>query len=128
MTREDPKLLPICHFCGEYKGVGICKNPSCSESVLGIGEGHPIESDSKNQSCSFCKKKSIVSCVRCGRSFCQTHSEGVDLTRLGSLHQRLGTCVECKQVVCDSCWIFNPNGDILCLTHLEEKSETQGFH
>lgn len=123
MTREDPKLLPICQFCGEYKGVGKCKNPSCSESRQETEDEPPLESDSKNHSCSLCKKKSIVSCIRCGRGFCQTHSKGANLTQLGSFHQRLGTCVECKQVVCDSCWIFDSNGDILCLTHLEEKRE-----
>lgn len=125
MTREDPQLLPICQFCGEYKGVGMCKNPACSGFKQELETGSPNMRDSVIRSCNVCKKESVVSCVQCGRGFCQTHSDGAKLNQLGSFHQQLGTCVECKQVVCENCWILNPNGNIVCLIHLEEKRDTR---
>jgi hypothetical protein len=125
MTREDPTLLPICQFCGEYKGVGICKNPTCSGSKQDMENEGSNKRDSVNRFCSVCKKDAVVFCVHCGRGFCLIHNEGVKLNRLESFHQHLGTCVECKQVVCEKCWILNPNGDIVCLAHLEETRETR---
>jgi hypothetical protein len=102
----------------------VCKNPACSGSKKDMENEGSDERDSANRSCSVCKNESVVFCVQCGRGFCLNHGEGVKLTRLVSFHQRLGTCTECKQVVCEECWILNPNGDIVCLKHLEEKRKT----
>jgi hypothetical protein len=118
MSREDPLLLPICQQCGKYKGVGPCKNPSCSE----------FENESKisvqaMKSCIICEKQQQVVCSRCGQGFCKEHGAGAELNQLATLNQRLGTCVECKKVVCDNCWILNPNGDIVCLIHLEDRGK-----
>ena len=133
MTREDPQLLPICEKCGKYKGVGPCKNISCPESVKHSEEGEPMTrednpNESVNNPCSICGKEQVAICSQCGKGFCQTHSEGADLNLLGNFHQHVGTCVECQKVVCENCWILNPNGDIVCLTHLEEERKTRGFH
>jgi hypothetical protein len=83
---------------------------------------------SANQACSICKNDLILSCSQCGQGFCKTHSEGSQLSQLGTFHQRVGTCVECHEVVCENCWILNPNGDIVCLTHVEKERKTRGFH
>ena len=133
MTREDPHLLPICQKCGKYKGVGPCKNPSCPEFVKHSTEGETMigkenPEESVSNPCSICAKEEIVICSQCGKGFCQTHGDGADLNQLRDFHQHVGTCVECKKVVCESCWILNPNGDIVCLKHLEEERKSRGIH
>ncbi len=125
MKREDPLLLPICNHCGKYKGVGSCKNPACpgflgqsEKGELVVEEGSSKEST--NLPCSICRNNQVVVCVQCGKGFCQTHSVGSELNQLGTFHQRVGTCVECQHVVCDNCWILNPDGKIVCLTHVKK--------
>ena len=115
--RDDPLLLPICQACGKYKGVGICKNPDCSESIR--------KSDASVSSCDFCGRRKVLTCVQCGQSFCEGHGKGANLHRLEFFHQRVGTCIMCEQYVCEKCWILNPNGDIVCLRHLEEERKNQ---
>jgi hypothetical protein len=119
MTREDPLLLPICGHCGKYKGVGPCKNPACPRSERQSHNGEPVTEEDVKRPCRICMKDQVLTCAQCGQGFCQKHSVGAELNQLGSFHQRIGTCVECQQVVCEYCWILNPNGDIVCLKHLE---------
>jgi hypothetical protein len=126
MKREDSQLLPLCKFCGKYKGIGLCKDPACPGSMKQVDREEPdIERDNgkerTKQPCVVCGKQQIVTCTQCGEGYCETHSIGAELNQLGSFHQRVGTCVECQQVVCEKCWILNPNGDIICLTHLEKE-------
>jgi hypothetical protein len=133
MKREDPLILPICNHCGKYKGVGYCKNPACPGFLgqLDEEESETEEDNSKesvNQPCSLCRNDQVLACVQCGQGFCQTHSLGADLNKLGTFHQRVGTCVECHQVVCENCWILNPNGDIVCLYHIKNERKTRVFH
>lgn len=133
MKREDPLLLPICNYCGKYKGVGPCKNPACSGALRQSEEGESMmeENSSKesvNQHCSICRKDQVLVCAQCGQGFCHAHSVGSELNQLDTFHQRVGTCVECQQVVCENCWILNPSGDIICLTHVEKERKTRGFH
>ena len=128
MKREDPVLLPICNHCGKYKGVGQCKNPTCQGSLKhSEKEGYVMEKDSSKESvsqpCSICQNDKVVTCSQCGQGFCITHGVGHDLNQLKTFHQRVGTCVECHQVVCENCWILNPSGDIVCLTHIEEERQ-----
>ena len=128
MKREDPVLLPICNHCGKYKGVGHCKNPACPGSLRQLEKGgSEIEEDSSkkpvNQLCSICMNDQVLTCSQCGQGFCTTHGLGSELNQLGTFHQRVGTCVECHQVVCENCWILNPSGDIVCLTHVEKERE-----
>ncbi len=120
MTRDDPLLLPVCQSCGEYKGVGECRNPSCS----GSDNGKKIAIRYTNQKCTICGQSQVVTCIQCGTGYCETHSVGAELNNLGSFHQRIGTCVECNHNVCEKCWILNPNGDIVCLVHLEKDRES----
>ena len=125
MTREDPLLLPICQKCGKYKGVGPCKNLACSES-----DGH-ITMDPEHHSiisCSKCAEERVGVCSKCGKGFCKTHGKGAESKRLDNFHQIVGTCVECNQVVCEDCWILNPNGDIVCLEHLEKGRKSEHLH
>ncbi|MFW9788855.1 MAG: hypothetical protein ACFFE1_14335 [Candidatus Thorarchaeota archaeon] len=117
-SREDPFLLPMCQQCGKYKGVGPCRNASCSE----------FEKESNldfraTKTCSICDRHQQVVCSQCGQGFCKEHGVGAELNQLATFNQHVGTCVECKLVVCDDCWILNPNGDILCLLHLEESGK-----
>ena len=133
MTREDPQLLPICQTCGKYKGVGPCKNISCQEFEKQSEEGESMTREVSPiepvvNPCTMCGMEHVVICAQCGKGFCQTHSEGADLNHLGNFHQHVGTCVECRKVVCENCWIMNSNGDIVCLTHLEKERKTRGFH
>ena len=59
------------------------------------------------------------------QSFCEEHGKGANLHRLEFFHQRVGTCIVCEQYVCERCWILNPNGDIVCLRHLDEKRKSR---
>ena len=126
--REDPVLLPICNHCGKYKGVGPCKNPSCQgarEHKEKVGSENEEDTSKKlvTQPCNVCKNDQVITCSQCGQGFCRTHGVGHDLNHLGTFHQRIGTCVECQEVVCENCWILNPNGDIVCLTHVEKERQ-----
>ncbi len=133
MKRENPRLLPICQYCGKYKGIGQCTNPKCqsSEKHMDKQEQVSLESSARDheyQHCSICERDIEVICNQCGRGYCNLHSVGFNLNRLENFHQRVGTCIQCQQVVCERCWILNPNGDIICLTHLEKEHESAGFH
>lgn len=124
MRREDPLLLPICEKCGKYKGIGPCKSPDCPASI----DNHEITHKPRNQSCKKCDKEAIVFCSQCKSGYCKTHSKGSKSNQLTDFHQCVGTCVECNQIICEDCWILNPNGDIVCLKHIEEKRKTEHFH
>jgi len=129
MTRENPLLLPICSHCGKYKGIGPCKNPACTEYVGELEtEKRKSSNVSINRECTICGAEEVYVCVQCGKGFCKLHSTGAEMNHLGSFHQHVGTCIECKQVVCEDCWILNPNGDILCLIHLEDAQKSNEFH
>ena len=133
MKREDSFLLPMCNHCGKYKGIGYCNNPVCPEFQRQLDKGDSVmEDDSLNnsvyQSCSICKKEQVITCKQCGQGFCKTHSAGSESKQFVSFHQHIGTCVECQEVVCENCWILNPNGDIICLIHVEREPKNKGFH
>jgi hypothetical protein len=126
MKREDSFLLPMCNHCGKYKGIGYCKNPVCPEFQRRLNTGESeMRGDSSNksvkQSCSICGKEQVIACTQCGQGYCQIHGAGSESKQLLSFHQRVGTCIECQEVVCENCWILNPNGDIICLTHVERE-------
>ncbi len=128
MKRDDPALLPICKHCGKYKGVGLCKNQACPGSLGHLEEGgsemeEAISKKPAVQPCSICKNDQVVTCTQCGQGFCKTHGIGHELKQMGTFHQRVGTCVECQQVVCENCWILNPSGDIVCLAHVEKERQ-----
>ncbi len=129
MTRDDPLLLPICQSCGEYKGVGSCKNPRCQEYILG---GTTQEEDNAdectNQECNICGREKYAVCTQCDRVFCEPHSLGFNSTRFVNFNQHLGTCIECQKIVCENCWILGPNGEITCLIHLEKERKSRTFH
>ena len=127
MTREDDKILPMCQYCGKYKGIGPCKDPTCPGSKEQAEAGVVSKIPTSNP-CSMCDDEIVVQCAQCGQGYCQIHGKGAELSRLGDFYQHIGTCVECKKNVCENCWILNPNGDILCLIHLEKQREKQGIH
>lgn len=129
MTRDDPLLLPLCQFCGEYKGVGSCKNPRCQMYFVGgTTQERDNANESTNQECNICGKIKYARCTKCGREFCEPHSLGVNSTRFVNFHQHLGTCVECQKIVCENCWILSPKGEIICLIHVEEERKSGAFH
>ncbi len=78
-----------------------------------------------DNTCRMCMEKQVVVCNQCGEGFCEAHGKGAELSQLADFHQQVGTCVECQKVVCEACWILNPNGDIVCLTHLEQERKTR---
>ncbi len=121
MTRDDPLLLPICPVCGKYKGVGRCKNSSCSSSKNTMSGENSVESrkGSTHNSCSLCESTAVVTCCRCNRSFCETHGNNQGDGYLVKWNQRVGTCSICTQVVCENCWILEDEGAITCLAHHE---------
>lgn len=122
MTRDDPLLLPICQGCGEYKGVGLCKNSTCSSSKITSNRENSVKmrKESVHKSCSLCESTSVVTCNSCNRSFCEIHGSGQGERYLVKWNQRVGTCSICTQVVCENCWILEEEGAITCLVHLEE--------
>ena len=116
MTRGSYDLLPYCPRCGQYKGIGDCKNPNCG----GISEnGEPI--DNKTSTCAVCSSSGAVSCSVCGQNYCMDHSAGADQIELIFVDQHVGTCDICGKIVCEYCWILNKDGKITCLNHLESK-------
>ena len=127
MTREDDQVLPMCQHCGKYKGVGPCKDPSCQGFQEQSEDGQITKTGSATPCC-MCYEDLVVSCTQCGRGYCESHGKGAELSRLSDFHQHVGTCIECKRVVCENCWILNPNGDIVCLAHLEKQRKTQRNH
>jgi hypothetical protein len=118
MTRDDPLILPICQVCRKYKGIGPCKNPGCSESDSSSGES-ALSKQSPEAECSLCENEALVSCVRCARKFCLTHSKEEVESQLTRRDQRVGTCSICNQLVCEHCWILEGNGAITCIVHNE---------
>ncbi len=119
MTRNSPDILPYCPHCGTYKGVGPCKNSKCDKTVL-------IDLDKNQQhtvDCRICSKEGIISCPQCGGYYCEEHAMGYTENKLISIDQYMGTCVICNQVVCELCWIFDSNGAVNCLRHLQRKDK-----
>lgn len=113
MTRNTPKILPYCQHCGDFKGVGLCRNPECAETKhVSIGF-----LQSQSGKCIICSKDGEQLCSRCGISYCDKHAIGKDESILSSNEQHLGTCVICGEVICEQCWIFNSKGSITCLVH-----------
>lgn len=121
MTRDDPLLLPICQVCGKYKGVGLCKNSSCSSSKFTSSRENSVEmrKGSTHNSCSLCESVAVFLCSKCNRGFCEIHGTGQIEGQLVKCDQRLGTCSICKKVVCENCWILEGDGAITCLAHHE---------
>ncbi|MGY5858786.1 MAG: hypothetical protein RTU63_05415 [Candidatus Thorarchaeota archaeon] len=118
MTRNTPEILPYCQHCGSYKGVGTCKNPKCDKSKQVDIKALRYESSR----CTICSTEGSISCSRCGGFYCNEHAIGSEETKLMSNEQHLGTCVVCGAVICERCWIFNNNGSVTCLVHLESKN------
>ena len=77
-----------------------------------------------NQSneCAICSAVGDDSCARCGNSYCAKHARGKEESRLVSIEQHLGTCVLCGAIICEQCWIFNNDGFVTCLGHLESQN------
>ena len=115
-------ILPYCQVCGKYKGVGPCKDPTCVASRV---EGGNVTKEMKESSCDICGERQIMTCNQCGRGFCEQHSEHGDKSQLTAFDQQVGTCIQCEKVVCENCWILNPNGEIICLVHLENERESR---
>jgi hypothetical protein len=117
MTRNTPQILPYCQHCGEYKGVGPCKNPSCDRTqtvtITSIHQQH--------SKCTICSKGGEYSCKRCGRSFCEEHSSERNEKYLINIEQHIGTCNVCGNFVCEHCWILDEDGKIICIAHLVSK-------
>jgi hypothetical protein len=119
MTRNTPEILPYCQHCGSYKGVGICNNPKCDKTKqIDIRTLR-----TKSNRCVICEADGLVLCSRCGDYYCNTHAIGHRESKLVSIMQYLGTCVVCGKVICERCWIFNNNGLVTCLVHLESKNK-----
>ena len=119
MTRDSDEILPYCPHCGTYKGVGPCKNPLCDKTTRIDFDTIKVHS----HNCQICSKEGIISCSRCGRYYCEQHAIGHLESKLVSLDQYMGTCVICGQVICESCWIFDNNGAVICLQHIERKDK-----
>ena len=115
MTRNTPEILPYCQHCGNYKGVGICKNPKCDKTKL-VDIRALREHSNK---CVICSTDGNISCSRCKGIYCDTHAIGRVENRLMSVDQHLGTCVLCGVIICEHCWILNNNGLVTCFAHLE---------
>ncbi|KXH76535.1 MAG: hypothetical protein AM326_06920 [Candidatus Thorarchaeota archaeon SMTZ-45] len=128
MKRDDPLLLPLCQICGEYKGVGPCKNPACPDcfSRDTALRKEDVEQNT-HQTCGICGKVKFVSCAQCGNSFCESHSLGANSNHFMNFNQHLGTCVECLKIICENCWILSPKGEIICLVHLEKERKTHAY-
>jgi hypothetical protein len=127
MTRDDPLLLPICQVCGNYKGVGPCKNSSCSSSKITSSRENSVEMkiEPAPKSCSLCGSVAVVSCGECNRGFCEIHGTGQIEGQLLKWDQRIGTCSICQKVVCENCWILESDGAITCFVHHEGSHKHQ---
>jgi hypothetical protein len=120
MTRNKASLLPFCRYCGQYKGIGQCKNPSCASKRLLDADLQKL----KNGTCMVCRDSVSQACYRCGKGYCTKHSEGSYRSTLTKLDQHLGTCVICGKIICENCWIFNQKGEVTCQIHHPSASIT----
>ena len=124
--KYNPLLDPFCNECGMYKGIGFCKNPDCksqipeSENETDSGVQTRYKQVNQQNLCCLCENLSIVICCRCNQGYCETHSSGLNESRLCHKDQHIGLCIKCQRFVCENCWILNDSGSILCLNHLEE--------
>lgn len=126
MRRDAARILPYCPFCGEYKGVGPCRNTTCRGSSIKELDRTPSKEPVRTEAgvCIVCKGIVVQKCVRCKRGYCIEHSEHHTANELLSVKQHLGTCISCGQIVCEYCWILDERGKILCLQHSAENAKT----
>ena len=113
MARNSSTILPFCKHCGEYKGLGSCKNPNCQ----GMTSSESDMLKKREYKCAICGDTVMSHCIRCRLGYCSLHSKGMKETSLVSLDQHVGTCTLCGETVCEQCWIFNHFGDITCQIH-----------
>jgi hypothetical protein len=113
MTRNTPNILPFCRNCGEYKGLGPCRNPDCKE----IDPASTEKLNRHRNRCVICGDLATHHCFRCGMGYCDWHSKNMTETRLVDIEQHLGTCTVCGEIVCEQCWIFNNLGLVTCQAH-----------
>ena len=116
MQNKSDLLNPFCGQCGDYKGLGPCKRCDASKS---------IDTSKQVRICSRCKEAAVVSCFRCGSNFCSTHAVNSRSSKLTEVKQIIGTCKMCSNQICEDCWILDESGRIICMVHLEEKTENQ---
>ena len=121
MTRNTPQMLPYCQHCGEYKGVGSCKNPACDKTQTFMTSS----TSQQNTKCTVCSEPGEYSCERCGRSFCEKHASERTEIHLVSIEQHIGTCNVCGKLVCEHCWILDDQGMITCIAHLAVKKRAE---
>ena len=117
MQNKSDMLNPFCDQCGEYKGLGPCKRCDTNESR---------DTSKQAKVCSRCKKTAVITCFRCGANFCSIHSANSQRSRLAEAKHLIGTCSRCDTLICEDCWILEEAGKIICLVHLEEKTENVG--
>ncbi len=115
MTRGSSEILPICPYCGHYKGIGDCQNPDCHRIY------HDSRISAKDTECVICSSEGAVSCSVCNHMYCNEHSEGMNQTKITTIDQHIGTCIICGKFVCEQCWIFNKEGKITCLIHVSPR-------
>ncbi|MFW9944121.1 MAG: hypothetical protein ACFFB7_03920 [Candidatus Sifarchaeia archaeon] len=128
MTRNRLVIDPYCLYCGEYKGVGYCLDPTCRGSQVPKDGGDStlvmsITSVPRAQSdfCRVCRGQASFECRKCGTGFCKEHAAKARETVMSGIEHHLGLCCICQELVCEDCWILDGEGRITCLDHLEEE-------
>lgn len=120
---DNPMLDPFCQFCGQYKGVGPCSNPKCTDSQTRgtlSSTSSSRKTISRDHRCTRCQREASVECERCGTPFCNIHSHNLDSSVMIGKDHIMGTCVLCGKRICENCWILDDEGRITCLEHRAE--------
>ncbi|RDE15812.1 MAG: hypothetical protein C4K48_03240 [Candidatus Thorarchaeota archaeon] len=92
--------------------MGTCRNADCKAGIV-----HDSNLKDQRRRCIICGEMVRAVCCRCGKGYCDTHSQSMNETSLASMNQHLGTCVICGEIICEHCWIFNKKGQVTCQIH-----------